>query len=279
MIKKIISLCLCIFCLGWLTTADAAPMKKKTVAVPPVGIACDSRWGYDAASILHGELISALVNSGMYEVMERTRLDDVMDELHLQNSGAIQGSTAIEFGHLTGADYTVCATLYEANVGEFDNYLYRGTKGKVKLDFRFIDNETGAILTDKMIEGTKTVTEFENSHENHRMLIGRAVSDAAEQIIDELKGVTVGTIIKVSGELMYLDIGSNMGVEVKDKYTIYRSGEPLIHPATGEILGVEEITIGELVITEVKPNYAVGKIKKCEDVIKAGDQVKRIKKS
>lgn len=278
MIKKLVCWCLCLLCLSWVTSVDAAPMKKKVVAVPGVAIACDSPWDYEAASMLHGEIISALVNSGMCEVVERTRLDSVMQELHLQNSGAIEGSTAIQFGELSGAQYTVCATLYEANVGEFNNYLYSGMKGKVKLDFRFIDNKTGKILTDKMIEGSKTVSEFENSHENHRMLISRAVSDAAKEIIEELKGSTVGIVIKATDKLVYVDIGSDMGVAVKDKYTVFRSGETLIHPVTGEIMGMEEITIGEIVIVEVKPNYAVGELKKCEDVVEAGDQVKRIKK-
>ena len=222
--------------------------------------------------------MSALVNSGTCEVVERTRLDSVMQELHLQNSGAIEGATAIKFGELSGAQYTVCATLYEANVADFNNYLYKGTKARVKLDFRFIDNKTGKILTDKMIEGSKTVSEFENSHQNHRTLISRAVSDAAKEIVEELKGTTVGMIVKVSDELAYIDIGTEMGVAPKDKYIIYRAGETLIHPVTGEIMGVEEITIGELVITEAKLNYSVGEIKKCEDIVKTGDQVKRLRK-
>lgn len=278
MIKKLLCLCLCLLSLGCLASADAASMKKKTVAVPPVTIACDSRWDYEAAGMLHGELISALVNSGMYEVVERTQLDAVMDELHLQNSGAIAGSTAIEFGQLAGAEYTVCATLYEASVGDFDNYFYRGTKARVKLDFRFIDNKTGRILTDKMIEGTKTVSEFENMRENHRMIISRAVSDAADDILEELKGSNSGLVIKASDDIVYIDIGADMGVDVKDRYAVYRAGEVLVHPVTEEVLGMEEIVIAEIVITDVKPNYAVGELKKCEDIVQAGDQVKRIKK-
>ena len=278
MIKKLFCLCLCLMSFVWMTTADAAPPKKKTVAIPAVGIACDGRWGDEAATLLHGELVSALVNSGTCEVLERTRLNSVMNELNLQNSGAIDGSTAIRFGQLSGAQYTVCATVYEANVGEFSNYLYKGTKAKVKVDFRFIDNKTGKILTDKMIEGSKTVSEYEDSTANHRMLISRAVSDAAKEIIEELKGTTVGVVIKVNGETAYVDIGTEMGVQPKDKYVIYRVGEALVHPVTGEIMGAEEIEIGELVITEAKLNYSIGMIKKCDEPIKTGDQVKRLRK-
>ena len=48
----------------------------------------------------------------------------------------------------------------------------------------------------------------------------------------------------------------------------------LIHPVTGEVLGVEEDTIGTIEILEVKPNYAVGKIKKEALPFKTGYKVK-----
>lgn len=49
----------------------------------------------------------------------------------------------------------------------------------------------------------------------------------------------------------------------------------LIHPVTGEVLGVEEETIGTIKIREVKPNYAVGEIKKQHLPFKTGYKVKR----
>lgn len=278
MLKQLICLLMTILCLSWAGGADAAPLKKKTVAVPPVTIACEGRWGNDAATLLHGELLSALVNSNLYEVLERTQLDTVMRELRLHNSGAIQGDTAIEFGQLTGAQYTVCATLYQADVGEVDSWI-KATKAKVKLDLRLIDNKTGAILIDQMIEGTKTVSDLENRSENPRMLISRAVNEAADKIVEELRGTAVGCIIKTNADTVYIDIGANRGVAKRDRYAVYREGETLIHPVTNEIIAVEEIPIGEIVITEVKPQYAIGEIKKSQDTIQAGDKVRRIKKN
>jgi hypothetical protein len=65
-------------------------------------------------------------------------------------------------------------------------------------------------------------------------------------------------IMKVAGDTIYVNAGSGE-LNVGDTFDVYRMGEELIDPDTGESLGAEEEKIGSLTITEVKEKYSFAK--------------------
>ena len=58
-------------------------------------------------------------------------------------------------------------------------------------------------------------------------------------------------------------------------YTVYKEGAPLVHPATGEILGIKETVLGTVKVKDVKSNYSIAEIKKEKGSFKTGDKIKR----
>lgn len=86
-----------------------------------------------------------------------------------------------------------------------------------------------------------------------------------------------GTVLNVdrAEDVVYFDLGYDNGVREGDTYTIYKEGAPLVHPVTGEILGIKETTLGTVKVTDVKSNYAIGEIKKEKSTFKVGDKIKR----
>lgn len=273
--KKIFRLLLCLSVLTMAFASFTCEAAKKVVAVAGVENQTRSYHGANAARQLESELTTALVKSGMYEVVERSQLDYVIRELNLQNSGMIVGDKAIQFGQMTGADYTIVGNVVAADVQRFNNYLYKGTKGKVKLNFKFIDNKTGRIKIAEILEGSDTVSEFENKSPDRDIMITGAVNDLAQKIVDILKPQLSGMIVAVKGDVIYTDLGSDMGIRTGEEFIIYREGNIVKHPVTGEIITVEENNIGKLKITEVKSNYSIGEIKKNKGEIRVGDKVKR----
>lgn len=275
--KKFITMLLTMVLLTVAFVCQAAP---KVVAVTQVTDRTNSYSGQRVAADLESQLIAILVQSGVYTVVERSQLDSVVKEMGLGSTGMIDASTAVEFGRLTGSDYTVVANIIGADVQFFNNMLYKGHKAKVKLNFKFIDNTTGVIKIAEVLEGSNTVTELETMYPDKDIMLSGAANDVAKKVVErinELNPVT-GTIISVSGNSVYVDLGSDMGVKVGQKYTIYREGKVLIHPVTKEILGVEEQNLGILEITEVKPNYSLGEIKKSRGAVTVGAMIKRAKK-
>ena len=69
-----------------------------------------------------------------------------------------------------------------------------------------------------------------------------------------------GKISKVSGDLVFLNMGSNKGVKVGDTFTVYALGEEIIDPDTGESLGSEETKVGTVEVIEVKEKYSKARV-------------------
>lgn len=255
-------------------TCEAA---KKTVAVTAVENTIGGSYGRKAAQDLEAALTTILVQSGNYNVVERAQLEHVLRELNLHSTGLISGDTAIQFGNMVGADYTIVGNVTLAEFERFNNYLYKGHKAKVKFNFKFIDNKTGVIEIAEVVEGSDTVSEFENKNPDRDIMISNAASDVAKKVkglIDGINPVT-GLIVSVNDGQAYIDIGSNSGVHKGETLVIYKEGKVIKHPVTGKILTVEKEFLGALKLETVEPDYAVGKITKQKGNITVGCHVKR----
>lgn len=250
---------------------------KKVVAVTGVEYSSSAYMGRRAAADFESQLVTVLVDSGRYDVVERNQLNYVVRELGLQSSGMISGNTAIKFGQMTGADYTVVGNVIAADVQRFDNYLYKGHKAKVKFNFKFIDNKTGMIKIAKIVEGSDTVSEFENSNPDKNILLSGAVNDASKKIVEMINRLNVltGVVAAINNDKVYIDIGSDAGAHVGEKYILYREGNVVTHPVTGEIITVEEDYFGQLKVVEVNSNYSVCEIVKAKKDVQKGDKIKR----
>lgn len=262
-----------IFMVGTMTCEAA----KKTVAVTGIENMDRSSYGRKAAAELDAAITTILVKSGCYNVVERSQLSHVIRELGLQSTGMIAGNTAIQFGQMVGADYTVVGNIVAADVDSFNNYLYKGTKAKIKFNFKFIDNKTGLIKIAEILEGSDTVSEFENKSPDRDMLISGAANDVARKIvakIDEINPLS-GLVVSASDKQIYIDLGSDNGVKVGDSFIIYKEGNIIKHPVTGQIIAVKEIVIGSMKVVEVHPIYALCELKKSRGHVAVGDKVKR----
>src|SRR5215472_16218021 len=69
-----------------------------------------------------------------------------------------------------------------------------------------------------------------------------------------------GDVLKVDGDQVTLSVGQRDGVVTGVELIVFRQGEELKHPKTGEVLGRTEKTIGRLSITEVAEAYSTARI-------------------
>lgn len=129
----------------------------------------------------------------------------------------------------------------------------------------------------KIVEGSDTVSEFENSNPDKNILLSGAVNDASKKIVEMINSLNVltGVVAAINNDKVYIDIGSDAGAHVGEKYILYREGNIVTHPVTGEIITVEEDYFGQLKVVEVNSNYSVCEIVKAKKDVQKGDKIKR----
>lgn len=90
-----------------------------------------------------------------------------------------------------------------------------------------------------------------------------------------LGAVADGYVVKVESATIYLDWGKASSVNPGDQFKIYRPGEPLKHPVTGEILGQTKVDLGQGIVDHVDEKFSTGKLVQNNE-IKAGDRTQFI---
>lgn len=260
---------------------------KKIVAVMPL----ENVSGYSehqVAEIMTEHLITAIHSSGNYTVVERTQLGAVLQEQGFQNV-AVDPAKAIELGKLSGADYTMVGKVIMATVdnnptadtvsrlGEIlglggigataEQYVHK-FKGKIALEFRFVDNTTGEVVIAKTVEGHKSGSTVVDAFNN-------ACKQAAENFFRELDSLNPfrARVADIDGENIYIDQGLESGLRRGEKLIVTREGAPII--VNGKIVAMRQSEVGKVKVVEVNSDYAVCKVEGTDNDIQKGDVVKR----
>lgn len=137
-------------------------------AKPAVGVAefqNDTSAGWWSGGVgreLAGMLANELSGTGKFKVVEREKLDKILDEQDLADSGRIKKSTGAKIGQVTGAQYLVFGTLtaFENDVkGTGGGVSFRGISvgGKkedayLAVDLRVVDTTTGEVAFSRTVE-------------------------------------------------------------------------------------------------------------------------------
>jgi curli biogenesis system outer membrane secretion channel CsgG len=119
-------------------------------------------WSGGVGRELAGMLTNELAGTGKFKMVEREKLDAVLEEQDLADSGRISKKSGAKIGKLTGAKYLVVATLssFEEDVkGTGGGLSFRGISvgGKkeeayLAVDLRVIDTTTGEIEFTRSVE-------------------------------------------------------------------------------------------------------------------------------
>lgn len=238
-----------------------------------------------------------LVDEPGVKVLERDRINEIMQEHRLQSSQSIDEHTAIELGRLIGADMIVMGTLSEiglesgggVGVGRFQ---LNTSTAKVRLSGRLIHVETGELLAAIESQGQNTGTgvsvrniqglsydgkDFQDS------TIGKALDEAIDDFVAQfrnaLSGVreklrtegarvaTEGQVVGMRGEYVIVDLGRAHGVQTKSHLKVQRLEH--IEGLSAPI----HIPVAALEVLSVDEHASVTTVKESSEPIAIGDRV------
>jgi curli biogenesis system outer membrane secretion channel CsgG len=102
---------------------------------------------------LADSLQNQVVNLGTFTVVERSRVEKIMEELRLGQSGALDPNTAAKLGRMLGADALVLGSIASVEISGLptNGYNEKGWSPKymaarLGLSFRLVDTSTAQIL-------------------------------------------------------------------------------------------------------------------------------------
>jgi len=238
-------------------------------------------------------LVTALVKSGKYTVIERQEIEKLMQEQSLGQTGVVTQESAAKVGQMLGVEMAVFGAVTEfgwaeGNIGGALKQKGLGlgvktTSASVAIDVRFVNTSTGEIVaaenvrkqeSKKGLSVSTNAIDFDNREKFDESLPGKAARAAADQIVEMIDSKMVniswqGKIIKADGPI-YINAGSQAGVQTGQVFTVYRAGEELVDPDTGLSLGAEESKIGKIKV--INNSIANGKASTCEVVEGSGFQ-------
>lgn len=240
-------------------------------------------------------IVTALSETKKYTLVERSKLEAVMDEQRLGASGAVTAQTAAKIGRLLGASYIITGAVTEfgikdskLGVGGLSKLKGLGglgggaklstTKARAVLDVRAIDTTSAQIVASASGEGEKSSSKisadlsiapsFDFGKEGFdETILGKAARNAVNSVVKELTerfdeaGGGAVKIIKITGSQIYINSGGADGEKKGNTYVIYRQGEEMLDPDTGESLGSEEEQIGTAKVVKVSPKYSIAETK------------------
>lgn len=206
--------------------------------------------GKQVGEIVAEWLITSLVNTGRFEVVERAHLQKIMKEQQLAMTGMINQETAAKVGELLGVKVMITGSVIQIG-NTYD------------VNARLISVEDGSILRAERVRGVGLES------------IERMMDSLADSLKKDFP--LEGYVVMVSGKRAMIDLGRINGVEPGMKFFALRKGAPVRHPITGKMLAGEDIKIGEMTIQTVERESSWAEILQQEPgiAISAGNLAKQ----
>jgi len=175
-------------------------------------------------------LISSLVDQKRFRIIERNRLDAILEEQKLSRTNLVDKSTALRLGKLLAAKSIITGSIIETNRG-------------IEVIARVIDTETSEVLaTEDVYNEVKDIEALRSLAE------GMAIKFHREfPLVD-------GSVIQQKGGYILTDLGKEK-VTIQRRLIVYRE-KPVKHPQTGKILGSDNTIIAHARVTQVMPDMS-----------------------
>jgi TolB-like protein len=210
-----------------------AQFKKTKIAVLDFQMQGEQTSSKDMGKIVAEWLITGLVETGRFDVIERRLLEKLLEEQKLGVTGAIDPNSAAQLGKILGVKIIVSGTV-------------TSLEGYTEINARLINVDSASIIAAEKVRAS--------SAEKLRDLVNKIT----DKIV--LAFPMDGYIVQRVDRKVTIDLGKQIGVRPGMKFIVFKEGKIIKHPKTGEVLDVETIETGLIEIRDVKEKTAIGVI-------------------
>jgi TolB-like protein len=211
----------------------SAEFSKTKIAVLDFQLQGENFDNKDMGTIVAEWFITAMVREGRFDVVERRMLEKILGEQKLAMSGVVDATSATQIGKLLGVKVIISGSVMKL-------------KEVTEINARIIDVESASIIAAENIKSAATAR------------LQDMVIEMSEKIMKNFP--LEGYVVNRSGDSVTLDLGVRTGVKAGMRFIVFKEGQIIKHPKTGEVLDVERIETGKVTITGVAQKISTAKI-------------------
>lgn len=221
---------------------------------------------------LLSEMEASIQAARKFEVLSRNKanLSAVRKEQKFAKSDLAKGNAAQE-GSLVNADFLIIPTVQSfvfyrsaKPVPNLAGKYVRRDSGRLEINAQVLDTGTGAIKTTFYMKSSfATKDQVVNGKGGapsgaHFTAMAKKVSaQMADQLIDTVFPMRV---LNSKNGQVWINRGGDGGLKKGDTLNVYRPGEALIDPDTGENLGSAEALVTKVKVARVNPKFTIAEI-------------------
>lgn len=271
--------------------AAQQPQGKVRIAVVDVANSTTSKlWGDQLGTAAEDELVTQLVASGAFSVVERKQLDAVLAEQKLAVSGAMNPAGAAKIGQLLGAQLALTGSITQFSIvsrsAGFGPVRAEYTEAESAVDLRLVDTSTGEVLA--VVDGSGK-KRFGGAQYKDKGLaqtfdegvaqaaLRPAIEEAVKNLLDERQkfasiapAAATGHVVGSREQNFYIDQGENDGVTAGQRFDVMRVVDE-IKDAQGNVLDKVTKKVGTLQVVRVLSKSSICTI--AEGEARTGDTV------
>lgn len=247
-------------------------------------------WGDQLGGAAADELVTQLVKTNKFTVIERAQLQAILQEQQLGASGLTNPGTAAKIGQLLGAQLIMTGSITQFSI-ERTQLGIRGiggaySKAESKIDVRVVDTTTGEILLAADGTGSKRMGGgyFKGVSGERTFDAGaaaEALRPAVENVVTQITGQTfkvtsltpaapAAQIVGSRDGSFYINKGQGAGIKVGQRFAVQHVVDE-IKDADGKVLDRVTKQTGVLEVTQVLANSSIAKV--VEGTAAQGDTV------
>ncbi|MBF0217781.1 MAG: hypothetical protein HQL30_12410 [Candidatus Omnitrophica bacterium] len=180
---------------------------------------------------LSGLLTTALSDTGMFDLIERNEINDIIRELNFQGSEWVRSGNADKLGKIYGVDYIVTGKVLKNSRKEliaWDNYT---------VSLRMYSVTTGEIIS---------------SSDDTAPFLRLAVTRAARSLANWARPREWSCrVVDVKGPDIFINAGIKDGLDKRDIFYVSRAKDNISDPGTKEVLGQVREKIALIKVEEI----------------------------
>lgn len=250
--------------------ASAAAERKK---ISVINFRNESQMNDPALSqLITDTMTEAIITNRAYTIIERPALLVLLKTSGLSEAALFEQSANLAPGQLKGLDYIVTGKIREARVDIAETNGFLQLRINVLLAVRLINTVTGTVVYAEAATGEakktflldKKDSEPIDTPANRSAAFTEAAKKALTRVIAQVQTLNpqTGIVLKVdeTANTILIDLGFEQGVAIGQQYTVFTTGDTLVHPVTQVALGKETKEVGIIKIIHVENQHATGEL-------------------